>query len=357
MSKPFVTVLIDTYNHESLISDAINSVLGQDFEVSEREILVVDDGSTDNTPDIVRKYEPHVRLLRKANGGQASAFNAGIREAQGEIVAFLDGDDFWAERKLAAVVEAFAANPSVGLVGHGLTEVYSDGRCRIECPSRPYRFRISSVGEARQFRMLRGFLGTSRMSYRRAILHEIGAVPESLKFEADEYLFTLAGFLTEILFLNRSLTFYRLHGGNLYQIASRNDLAARKKYEVIAALAQLLPEKLKKHGIQSESEIARTVLECVEVEADVLRLVLDSGFPWETILTEMKVMRVFHNDASSLQRLFSCLRLIPAIALPARTYYRWRSRLSKLKLYSEFRSRYMPFPVPGEVERIDKPGP
>jgi glycosyltransferase involved in cell wall biosynthesis len=102
MAKPFVSVLIDTYNHERFIEKAIVSVLEQDFPSGEREILVVDDGSSDRTPEIVRKFEPHVRLLRKANGGQASAFNAGIPECKGEIVAFLDGDDWWARNKLKA---------------------------------------------------------------------------------------------------------------------------------------------------------------------------------------------------------------------------------------------------------------
>ncbi len=60
------------------------------------KILVVDDHSTDRTPEIVRKFVPNVRLIQKTNGGQASAFNAAIPEARGEIVAFLDGDDWWA---------------------------------------------------------------------------------------------------------------------------------------------------------------------------------------------------------------------------------------------------------------------
>src|SRR5271155_6064787 len=121
--KPTVTVLVDTYNHERFIEQAIASVLGQDLPSEEMEILVVDDGSTDRTPEIVRQFQPRVRLIRKANGGQASAFNAGIAEAQGEIVAFLDGDDWWAANKLSRVAEVFAALPSVGLVGHSITEV------------------------------------------------------------------------------------------------------------------------------------------------------------------------------------------------------------------------------------------
>src|SRR5208283_2761542 len=96
MPTPLISVLIDTYNHERFIEQAILSVLEQDFPASGREILVVDDGSQDRTPEIAAKFGPQVRLLRKANGGQASAFNAGIPECQGEIVAFLDGDDWWA---------------------------------------------------------------------------------------------------------------------------------------------------------------------------------------------------------------------------------------------------------------------
>src|SRR5258708_34902861 len=126
MSKPFVTALIDTYNQEAFIEKAIASVLQQDFPASETEILVVDDGSSDRTPDIVEKFAPRVRLLRKRNGGQASAFNAGIPEARGEIVAFLDGDDWWVPNKLSALARAFAVEPAVGLVGHGVTQVSSD---------------------------------------------------------------------------------------------------------------------------------------------------------------------------------------------------------------------------------------
>src|SRR5579863_8962816 len=104
MSK--VSILIDTYNHERFIERAITSVLEQDMAMDNVEILVVDDGSTDQTSELVRRFEPRVRLIRKANGGQGSSFNAGIPECRGEIVAFLDGDDWWAPKKLRRVVEA-----------------------------------------------------------------------------------------------------------------------------------------------------------------------------------------------------------------------------------------------------------
>src|SRR6201987_6564619 len=111
MTAPHISVLINTYNHERYIEQAIVSVLEQYFPAEEIEILVVDDGSTDRTPEIVGKFVPRVRYLRKENGGQASAFNFGIPQAQGEIVAFLDGDDWWARNKVHLFVEAFEEYP------------------------------------------------------------------------------------------------------------------------------------------------------------------------------------------------------------------------------------------------------
>jgi glycosyltransferase involved in cell wall biosynthesis len=83
--KPLVTGLIDTYNHERYIEQAIVSVLEQGLSAEELEIVVVDDGSTDGTASIVEKFAPRVRHVRKKNGGQASAFNVGYRESRGRL--------------------------------------------------------------------------------------------------------------------------------------------------------------------------------------------------------------------------------------------------------------------------------
>ena len=355
MSKPFVTVLIDTYNHAGFIAEAIESVLQQDFSGESMEILVVDDGSSDGTAEVVGKFAPRVRLISKANGGQASAFNAGIPEARGEIVAFLDGDDWWAAGKLEKVLAAFGDDAHVGLVGHGFTEMHLDGGQRTEVAREPIRFRVTSAETAQQFRMVRGFLGTSRMAYRREVLEQIGGVPETLRFEADEYLFTVGALLRDVLILPESLTFYRLHDKNLFQFTSGDAAAVRAKQKVLAALAAALEQTMWQRGVADD--IARVILECVEVEADHLRLVADSGWPWETVATELKIMQVFHRDASLQQHLFSYLRMVPAGFLPARTYYEWRRRLSTLSFYKNFRRKVLPFPVPGHVERRDKAAP
>jgi hypothetical protein len=84
---------------------------------------------------------------------------------------------------------------------------------------------------------------------------------------------------------------------------------------------------------------------------------LDGGFPWETISTELRIMRVFLSDASIWQHFFSLIRLMPAAILPASIYYRWRQQVSSLKVYREFRRKLLPFPVPKHVERRDKLAP
>src|ERR1700676_3283610 len=145
MSKPHVSVLIDTYNHERFIAQAITSVLEQDMPMSDVEIVVVDDGSTDHTPEIARRFEPRVRVMRKANGGQASAFNLALPQTRGEIIAMLDGDDWWAKQKLRRALETLKEYPDVGIVGHGYKEVYLDGRPDgMVIPGEAYRVDLST---------------------------------------------------------------------------------------------------------------------------------------------------------------------------------------------------------------------
>lgn len=92
MTQPLVSVIIPTYNRGGTVSNAINSVLNQSYK--NIEIIVVDDGSKDNTADILKKYDTITRI-HKQNGGQASARNAGLKQAKGDLIASLDSDDIW----------------------------------------------------------------------------------------------------------------------------------------------------------------------------------------------------------------------------------------------------------------------
>src|SRR2546422_11568885 len=95
MKAPFFTVLIDTYNYGEFIEEAVSSVLGQDFPAEQREILVVDDGSIDDTRERLQKYGGEILYLRKQNGGQALAFNYGFVDSRGKVIALLGGGDAW----------------------------------------------------------------------------------------------------------------------------------------------------------------------------------------------------------------------------------------------------------------------
>jgi len=350
MARPFVSVLIDTYNHERFIEKAIVSVLEQDFPAAEREILVVDDGSNDGTPEIVRKFEPAVRLLRKTNGGQASAFNAGIPTCQGDIVAFLDGDDWWAPKKLERVTQALAVNPALGIVGHGIVVVGRDGSEQSEILREGFQFRANTIEGGKLFRRRGAFLGTSRMTIRGELLRRIGKVPESIQIQADEYLFTLASVLAHVEILPEALTYYRLHDANNFQITSRPEpTKLRNKQKSLEELAKTLSQKLEEFCI--DAQVIRMVLAFTQASGDQLRLMLDGGWPWETFKTEWTLYRIVHPDAPRAHQLFKSLMLLGALATTPRGYYRVQRTLAQSGLYRRVRKRWFPIP---EMQHIEK---
>ena len=109
--NPLVTVIIPTYNRGWILKEAIDSVLSQDFD--DFELIVVDDGSTDNTDSILDEYARDIIILRQDNRGVSAARNAGIDFASGPLIAFLDSDDLWLPEKLASQVDFFNSNPDV----------------------------------------------------------------------------------------------------------------------------------------------------------------------------------------------------------------------------------------------------
>lgn len=331
MTKPFVTVLIDTYNHEGFIEQAIVSVLEQDFPPGEIEVVVVDDGSTDDTPDIVRRFAPRVRYLRKANGGQASAFNAGIPQARGEVVAFLDGDDWWRKDKLSAVVGELEKRPDVGTVGHGRYEVYSGSKPHLMVvPERNYEVRLRNAAEARLFSQLRGFWGTSRLTIRKAVLDRILPIPEQVVVEADEYIFTLAPAIAPAIVLSQPLFYYRFHDNNLFMIQSPDPVKQRCKQASLAALANTLPGALTKLGVSQD--VIDAVLEPTRVEAERMKLSIEGGKPWRTFAVERTSFSLDYRHVSPAYRLFKWVTLSLTLITPPRRFYRMRDWYSTSRL-------------------------
>jgi glycosyltransferase involved in cell wall biosynthesis len=320
---PLVSVLIDTYNHERFIERAITSVLEQDMPMDGVEILVVDDGSTDGTLDIVRRFEPRVRLLHKSNGGQASAFNFGFSETRGEILATLDGDDCWAREKLRRVLDTLEANPDVGMVGHGFYEQYFDGRPNgLILPGRPYLLGLTSREYAEMFRHLAAFFGTSRLTIRRSVLDRILPIPEELEIEADEYIFTLAPAIRPAMILNEPLCYYGIHSENLFQFGKFEPAKARRKMNVLDVLMRELPPRLRKFG--ASEEIVAALFQGTRVEARRIRLSLDGGSPLEAFSVERAAFKAAYQKVTWRYRLFRVFVLIQTLLLPPRVFYRLR---------------------------------
>lgn len=125
-NKSRVSVIIPTYNCDRYIAQAIDSVLGQTYR--DYEIIVIDDGSTDNTPQVLQPYSNRIRYIRQQNYGVSVARNRGIESAKGELVAFLDSDDFFLPDKLAAQVAVFDTQPELGIVHSGWRRVDGSGQ-------------------------------------------------------------------------------------------------------------------------------------------------------------------------------------------------------------------------------------
>ena len=244
-TKPLVTALIDTYNYGHFVEKAIDSVLAQDYPSDRVEILVVDDGSTDDTAERVKKYGARIQYLRKPNGGQASAFNFGFAHVRGEIVAFLDADDYWLPGKLSRVVRAFEEHPGVGLVYHRRIELNSaTGESSEGDFSQCSGFLPDNLKELLDYRVL----PTSSLVFSRAALARMMPMPELIRLQADAYIALLVVFLAPVEAVSEDLCVYRIHGKNLFAADVRNGGQREKHLTMRKVIYDAVKTWLGDHG-------------------------------------------------------------------------------------------------------------
>ena len=108
LKRSLVTVIIPTFNRASFIEKCIDAILQQSHK--DIELIVVDDGSTDNTPQILSKYKHQIKIITQENKGVSCARNAGLREAKGDFIAFCDSDDYWLPKKITSQLSVFEQN-------------------------------------------------------------------------------------------------------------------------------------------------------------------------------------------------------------------------------------------------------
>lgn len=198
-SNAVVSVVIPTYNCAPFLKNAIDSVLSQTY--TNFEVIVVDDGSTDNTAEVLGPYATTVKILTQPNRGLAAARNAGIHAASGTFIALLDADDFWVAEKLERQLPYFE-NPRVGIVTSDFSVRYSDGTQKSSYLSeRP----LAAEGFVFENYIQSRFLFPSAMVLRRECLDECGFFDEEMLACEDVELFARICLRWEVALIRKPL--------------------------------------------------------------------------------------------------------------------------------------------------------
>ena len=214
--NPLVSVLVANYNYAKYISETLESVLCQTY--LHFEVIVCDDGSTDNSCEIIETYvqkDPRIKLIRKQNGGVATAMNTAYRQSKGQIVCILDADDLWMPNKLERVVQKFRSEPQCGFVIHNVIQVDGDGNFIKSTPM----FESLASGWMAPFALQNGgHVGNippaSALSIRREVANYIFPINEAFLRNADSLMISVGVLLTVIKSVPEVLTKFRLHGKN-----------------------------------------------------------------------------------------------------------------------------------------------
>jgi len=269
LPKPYITALLDTYNQGRFIEEAIASVLAQDFPQNALEIIVVDDGSTDDTAQRVRRFGERIRYIYKPNGGQASALNAGFAAAQGEIISLLDGDDTWLPGKLTAIAGALEENPEATMAYHAMS--YRNEKQKSVTLDKDFCAISGEVLASMDTALRYGAVSTSSMALRRAAAQRLLPIPEGMRIYADSYLAYLAIFLGPVVGLDAPLTQYRIHGANLASNANPSAEALQNRCNSFSQALAAMRAWLAGNGVDAGRDTAAAFLQRQELVETMLR--------------------------------------------------------------------------------------
>ena len=216
-----VSIIINNYNYARFLRAAIDSALGQLYRPI--EVLVVDDGSTDQSRAIIDSYGDRVKPVLRKNGGQASALNAGFAECQGDIVIFLDADDVLLPHAAQRVVDVFDAQGQTAKVQYRM-EVIDQGGHQTGVIKPPSHIPLPA-GDLTKQELLFPFdltwLPTSGNAFATRALRNVFPIPEEVygKVGADWYVAHLTPLCGPVVSLDEVCAYYRVHASNNYELA------------------------------------------------------------------------------------------------------------------------------------------
>jgi glycosyltransferase involved in cell wall biosynthesis len=237
-----ISVIIPTYNRAHFIQEALQSVLQQSHPA--HEIIVVDDGSKDNTPALAEQFPPSVRYIRQTNAGPSSARNRGMRAATGNWIAFLDSDDLWVPEKLASQVEFLEKFPQVDFLFADMS-IINDGE-DSETPEilaqdvhTYFRDHASNIDDIFACLMKVNAIPTSSVLFRKELLDQVGFFREDLRCSEDYEWWIRWSFQARFGYLQKIVEKRRIHGANI--IADRR-LMLRTTLQVLEETRALFPD-------------------------------------------------------------------------------------------------------------------
>lgn len=211
LNRLFISVILPVYNGELFLSEAIQSILRQNYHPL--EIIIVDDGSTDKTAEVAAQFKDIAHYVYQLNSGPSAARNRGIRMATGNVIAFLDADDFWSENALKKQLDYLVANPDVEIVHGHLQNIYlstdTKNKTLVKNFGKP---RVSfNVGSA---------------VYRKSVFDKIGLFDETLRHSEDvELLVRVKENGINWVVLEHVTLFYRRHKQSMTSAYNENTLS------------------------------------------------------------------------------------------------------------------------------------
>lgn len=242
MNSELVSVVIPTFNYGRYVAEAVESVLAQTYRPV--EVIVVDDGSTDDTPSRLLPYADRIRVIRQTNQGLSAARNAGVRAARGGLVALLDSDDLWHPRRLEIQMRYLAAHPTTGLVASGHLSDLGAGWPEVTDLDGTGA-RAVSVREL----LIRARFGTCGVLIRRECFDTVGDFDTSLRSAEDRDMWLRIAERFAVVKLEAPLWYYRPHDGSMSWAAARmeeNELTVlRRALETLGTVRGDVPLRCK----------------------------------------------------------------------------------------------------------------
>jgi glycosyltransferase involved in cell wall biosynthesis len=282
-----VSIIIPTYNRRSFVSEAIRSVLEQTYESV--ELIVVDDGSTDDTAKYVESLSADIQLIQQRNRGPSAARNAGIRAASGKFIAFLDSDDRWLPHKLAIQMNYMQANPDAVVCYTDEIWIRNGRRVNQKLRHRKYS------GWIFNFCVPLCIVSPSSVLMHRLFFESVGLFDEELPSCEDYDLWLRASLLMPFHFIAEPLI--EKYGGHEDQLSSRWGM---DRYRIKAILKLLLDSE------KINSEQTDLLKKTVQTKCDILI----NGFRKRGKTEEAEIyenIRRCVEDRPSLQKVFTLL--------------------------------------------------